>query len=43
MEAEAQVESDALVLPPVWSRLQQQCEIETSVHRPARHEWPLSA
>lgn len=43
MEAEAQVEPDALVPPPVWSRLQQQCEVETSVHWPVRHEWSLSA
>lgn len=36
-EAEAQAE------PPVQPRLQQQCEAETRIHQPARHEWSQSA
>lgn len=40
MEAEAQAESDALVLPPAWSGLQQLSEVETSIHQP---EWSQSA
>lgn len=43
MEADAQVNSDALVLSLVWSRSQQHHEVETGVVWWIRHELSLSA